>query len=370
MKCPHCREELKYRDRSDKTCPKCKKKFALEPRGSVTRLSDERLRRLVAKLSDGGKLRVTDEFLRHFVARKIAVPASEGGCLPVLLVSLFLAGPVPLLASFEVYWPIAVGVVLMIAALAWAFTRPTRPFPARDLIGADEFRQQLLPYRAVYGAFPDGLVLTPEVRALPVPARPGPLRAVVVTPSRAVIDLLRVNGVHQRLEIGLLCTGDALDADRGAVLERLRARPGLPILLLHDASPGGCLLVEDLPAALGLRPEHRILDMGLFPKRSILKKRLCLRRLPPPPEQLRRLAGRPALPPPGPDARVRAMRPKRAVLTESELQWLATGATTPVEALRPADLIKRVELAVARLVPAPETVARQFGFLSRPHGAP
>jgi hypothetical protein len=364
VKCPHCQRDVKYKERSDHTCSKCQRRFALEPRDNPAKLSDDRLVRLVHKLSDGGTLLVPDDLLRHFAARKIATPRIRGKVQAIVLLPVMLYGG-PIFAKLELYWAIALTVVLFVATVVYALVAPALPFPASALVSAAAFRAHLRPYAELHGGFPPGLVMYEQIRARPIPARLGPLRAVVAAPSRAVIDCLRINGVAERLEIGLLCLGDALDADRPAVVQRLRARPGLPVLLLHDASPGGCLLARDLPAKLGLQDGHRILDMGLFPKRSMLKKRLCLRR-PVARGELQRLRARPALPAPGPGAPVRAMRPRRAELSEAELAWLASGATTPVEALRPADLIRRVELAVARLVPSPEVAARRLGFMSRP----
>ncbi len=61
MKCPHCNVELRYRERSNKTCSKCQRKFVLEPKDNVFRLHDLKLRDLINRLSKNGTLYITSE---------------------------------------------------------------------------------------------------------------------------------------------------------------------------------------------------------------------------------------------------------------------------------------------------------------------
>jgi len=69
MKCPHCLADLKYRDRRDGKCAKCRRPFALEPRGDVLGMSDLRLRRLAERLSEQGKCWYTAAQLGHAAVR-------------------------------------------------------------------------------------------------------------------------------------------------------------------------------------------------------------------------------------------------------------------------------------------------------------
>jgi hypothetical protein len=295
----------------------------------------------------------------------------------VFIVSIiFSFAAAPVLAEYDqLAAAIAIPVVLFALAIYLTFGLPDKPFPATHLRSGESFRASLKPYIDLHGALPSGLLLAPEVAARPERTLPrGPMHAVVVTTSPLAIDALRINDVANRHGVGLLCLHRLDERDAPAILERLRASPDLPILLLHDASPEGCLLIDDLPARLGLRADHRIVDLGLFPRRSIAKKRLCLG-VPIDSVALARLRSRAALPPaPAADTpRARALRPRRAVLTAAELTWLATGRMTPIESLMPRDLIQRVTAAVTRLAPgesADRAAVRNFGFMTKPPASP
>lgn len=360
MKCPHCQNDMKRRERTG-TCTKCKKRYALDPKTNDFALHDARLVKLVHKLTDGGKLLVADEHLNYFLARKTAV-ATSGGCLPLLLA---LMTGIACAAMADASPPIVfVAPVLLLAlGLYQLFIRKPRPFPRASLKPTAALRTTLDAYKSVYGALPPGLLLASDVALHPGRCVPyGPLHAVVVSPSAAVIDSLRINDIPANLSVGLLCTTRP-HHDDAVVLQHLRSRPDLTVLLFHDASPAGCLLAEDLPNQLGLRPEHRILDMGLFPRRSIARKRLCLG-VPVDPRTLARLKHRSL-----PASTTRALRPARAALTATELTWLAEGRTSPVESLMPRDLIQRVTAACARLAPKEsreQAAVRKFGFMTRP----
>lgn len=365
MKCPFCRHDMKRRERSG-TCTKCHKKYALDPKTNEWALHDARLVKIVDKLSDGGKLLVSDDHLRFFLARKTTPESGGGGCVlyVVTLISAVALSPA-LMSDGHTLAAILLPLFFLGLALALTFLRKPRPFPRNKLKTTPDLRATLLVYSSVYGALPPGLVLADAIARRPERCLPsGPLHAVVVSPSATVIDALRINGVAERHGVGLLCTTRRDDADADEILRRLRDRKALPILLFHDASPEGLLLAEDLPTQLSLRPEQRILDMGLFPRRSIAKKRLCLG-VPVHEPSLARLRarGEPQ------SATTRAFRRKRAALADAELAWLAQGRTTPIESLMPRDLIQRVTAACTRLAPKKSdarAIVRDFGFMTQP----
>jgi hypothetical protein len=365
MKCPHCQNDMKRRERNG-TCTKCNKKYALDPKTNDFALHDARLVKLVAKLSDGGKLLVSDDHLRHFLARKTADESGGGGCLLFMLTLISAVAITPeLIAAGHTLVGVLLPLFFLTLALALTFGRKPRPFPRNKLKTTPDLRAKLREYTEVYGDLPPGLILADAIARRPERCLPtGPMHAVVVTPSVTAIDALRINGVAERHGVGLLCTTRRDDIDAQEILHRLRERPSLPILLFHDASPEGLLLAEDLPTQLSLRPEQRILDMGLFPRRSIAKKRLCLG-VPVHEPSLARLRAR-GEPQPG---TTRALRPKRAALADAELAWLAEGRTTPIESLMPRDLIQRVTAACARLTakqPDDRALVRDFGFMTSP----
>ncbi len=77
MKCPHCLEQLTYRERSNQVCPKCHQRFALEPRSNRWRLSDLRLRALAKHLSRDGQYSYTPLQMAHAVLLQELRPKIE-----------------------------------------------------------------------------------------------------------------------------------------------------------------------------------------------------------------------------------------------------------------------------------------------------
>ena len=60
MICPHCKTDLLYRARPNKTCSRCRQRFALEPKLSMLRTHDLRVQRADAALSAHGTLWYTE----------------------------------------------------------------------------------------------------------------------------------------------------------------------------------------------------------------------------------------------------------------------------------------------------------------------
>ena len=59
MECIHCHENVRYKERGGKTCDKCKRTFAFEPKGHPLQLHDLRFKKMTKHLAAGGTLRFT-----------------------------------------------------------------------------------------------------------------------------------------------------------------------------------------------------------------------------------------------------------------------------------------------------------------------
>lgn len=82
--CPHCGKDARYRERGRGMCPVCKRAFALEPKENTLRLHDVRMRKLIDKLTDGGKLRYTPTQLWYAAARnRTPAGGTSYGCVAV-----------------------------------------------------------------------------------------------------------------------------------------------------------------------------------------------------------------------------------------------------------------------------------------------
>jgi hypothetical protein len=250
-----------------------------------------------------------------------------------------------------------------------------RPFFRKLPLDAARFRIDVIDrWRKVYGAYPQGLVdlnilhdvLRDRPEALPITNL-----AAVVCAEREVLACLLANDIPRRLRVGLVPPSPPFDARQQKVLAALKANPKLPVLVLHDASAKGVFLARDLRRTLHLTPAHRIYDLGLNPKRSIEKNRLKLG-APLSADVRARLRGELADPDPA-----RPIRRRRAAVGRDEVAWLEAGNYSPILAISPRSLIKRVAFALEKLeakrrrkgdgtAAGPKVAADAVGFLTWP----
>ncbi|MFF8774397.1 hypothetical protein [Kitasatospora sp. NPDC015120] len=380
MTCPHCAAELRHRERPGLTCPRCRQRFALEPRNTQG-LSDLRLRRAVERLGDDGRLVVTVGQLRWAFQRRgrpAALPVRRAAGRPVApdevdVGELVLTLVLGVLALGGVYvfvvWVrlLALAVPAGFFALAllcsavrlvrrlvfrrrlearwqraeWAWQERqgalereqrewTEPLEEHERWTAVTFRDAVvLPWREVYGDLPagltDGLDVEPAVQD-------GPAALAVLCPEWTVRVFLHANGFPER--------------HRAVVVDRVDDLPqDLPVIVLHDASPRGHLLVVEARAA---RPELLVVDAGLS-ARTVLGagqnavQMYAHQKREPLAELLRRLPE----------------------LTAEEYTWFEAGLWSPLAAVPPRRLMAMAERAAARAL-AERVPRRDSGFLSWP----
>lgn len=222
MKCPHCRVDLKYRERRDRRCPHCKKQFALEPRNNALKMNDLRLLGLAERLSRRGTYRYTTTQLRYFTVLRYLQPLVKeiesrdlsssrhnvliivAVLIAVLLVFQLVALLAPNLGSVLgcLSTPLVILVIIvgfLIIGISNSHIRPQREIEKLlDLASkqAHSFEQTyILPWERIHGQLP-GRVSQEELARLrqyqPPPSR---LRAALVSPDMDVLDCLRANGV-------------------------------------------------------------------------------------------------------------------------------------------------------------------------------
>ncbi|MEE1821355.1 hypothetical protein PUR61_03960 [Streptomyces sp. BE20] len=394
MICPHCRQRLLRRERTDRRCTRCRRRFALEPKLDQG-LTDLRLRQHADRLTDGGRLVCTTDQLRWSVVTR-QLPRAERARPPE-------APPEPTADADRPGCATAGAVVPLAAAVLWAVLVPghrllalapaalglwflfgllvivqerrklprlrrewqrshdrwteqlrtwqdeqrrwTDPLLTPVNWTARRFRDSVLAsWTSTYGALPTGVVDDAAV----VPVRPAGTPALaVLCPDPTVTAFLHANdfpGRHRALLVGRP--------------EEIPA--GVPVVVLHDASPQGCLLVADTRAAL---PGRRVVDAGLSARTALAggerTVQLYERRLREPlAEQLARLPG----------------------LTREELAWYTAGLWSPIAAQPPKRVLAAAEQAAERAVaktfdkrpgPADEPAdarasASDLGFLSWP----
>jgi hypothetical protein len=332
--CPHCSTSLPRTQRVNRICATCKRRFALEPKESLLRTSDVRLRRIAENLSESGALRYTPDQLYWRLARnRVERPPDPGGRAVFGAILGFFVGvfvPHDALGLWAVVIGVVAGAVLgaVVGVLTWnSGVRACLPATAKPG-RVDELARA---WREVYGEAPLGFAAGEEVdEALRAASVQDPI-AIVACSDRDVAGCLALNGVPQRL--GVVVAHVADPRAEGASLP-----PAAPVLLLHDASAAGMSWLADARARWA---DGRTIDLGL----TVAAARRATR--------LPELEGTvPSLDP-------------RLELEPLDQAWLATGRSVALAALAPARILAAVEHAVAGLAGADAEClrARVTGFV-------
>lgn len=338
MICPHCSQNLLHRERGNRTCSKCRRVFALEPKESPLGLHDVRVRRLAEQLGDGGRLRYTLPQLWYAAARRrLPDPRKKftgmrfGLVVPVVVLTIIAAAigqwPVPLVLAAGI--GVLIAVQLLLSAIRPWYLRRAR---VRVPVAYDTFRLEMASrWVRVYGSLPPGAIADGSV----VPPAPPQPRFAVLCTDRAVLTCLAANDVGRTRGMAL---SNRID----------RLPPVVPVLVLHDASLPGIAFVGEAKAALG----PRAVPVGLAP-RAVLGKpnALRLREGDPAPDQLASLSG--------------------TSLTEAEREWLTQGWWSPLAGVPPAKLLAALDKAAERVRLASDPDRRRahaVGFLTWPTG--
>ena len=338
MICPHCSRNLLYKQRGRRRCSYCKQHFAFEPKGNKLHLHDMKVRKLADRLSDEGRLRYTVTQLWYAASRKSLAdtprPLAGCGCaLPVLgLAAVAVIGGLGKIGS-DAFGGLMLGVGTVVA-LAYVLLvvkrgRLRREAAIRPRLPLGEFRDMILRrWAEVYNAVPHDLI-DEEMAIAPAIAQP---RLALVCPDRSVLACLGANGAPQTFTMMLTMSPE-------------RVPPGVPVIVVHDASAAGCRYAAQVRAAL---PGRVVVDAGLRPS-------VVLRRAP-----LIRLRHKP-FPAPGDLAGLS--------LTDSEVAWLGQGFWSPVAAIGPAPLLAAITKAAQRaqaMTDPEQRRAEQVGFLTWP----
>ncbi|MFD4910775.1 hypothetical protein [Kitasatospora purpeofusca] len=342
MICPHCSKDLIQRQRTGRRCTYCREEFALDPKTDGAGLHDLRIRKAVGKLSDGGRLVVTAGQLNHSLQHRGRPPQKYRGDKAVAGGLFVPGGILTLIGLGTILTPVGpwllLPAVLLIGFGIRQWMLSDVPAPDESVHSRwteDEFRTTVLDrWRTTYGALPPGLVEDGLVPSWPPPARPA---FVLLCPDRTVTAFLHANRYPER--------------HRALLVRDLREVPaGLPLVVLHDASPQGHLLAADARAA---RPGLRVLDAGLSVRTVLVDqtKYTLLRDLHRPEELYLRL--------------------ERSVpeLTGSQREWFAEGWWTPLAALAPKRLLAIADRAAERITAPPTPgapAARRTGPVRSP----
>lgn len=267
MKCIHCGRDSKNKERSNRTCPNCRRKFAFEPREGDP-VTDMLFQNAIKRISGDGRLRWGVEHLYYEICRRKRKVA------PVWLVAALLGATVFLLtaAALSHWFPfllVAGGIcgVLTLVALA---TRLRGPFVR---IERSAFSGMWDRWRAVHGV-PAGVIERAPPQELPkdLEADIGDYsfdRAVVCDRARTV-DLLVANNFHFENNCAVLSIDGYPKGPFPVIRAMLKRNPRLLVFVLHDSTPEGCRVARRLvtdPDWFG-GSGLKVIDLGLRPRHA------------------------------------------------------------------------------------------------------
>jgi hypothetical protein len=331
MKCIHCGNDAKYKDRSSRKCPTCRHKFAFEPKDG-DRMTDMAFKTAIDAVSAKGRLRWGVEHLYYEVCRRLRRKEWHWGCFALLC---FV--PVIMTLIVKSFWPLA---SIPVGAFVWALLR-TRWRSSVVNLDKAVFDSMWSKWLAAHGK-PAGLIQRPDA---PPPKREREPdlddysfdRAVICDRARTV-DLLLANNFHFENNCAVLSISGYPQGPFETVRAMLKRNPRLQVFVLHDATVEGCRLAYLLATSpdwfkgqgeiidVGLRPRHRKPFAGLY------------------------------LPSPG------AVTASSAGLAPDEVEWLGR-YSLELAAIRPEQILKRLYRAITRKtdISQPE---RDFGDAS------
>ncbi|NOK61801.1 MAG: hypothetical protein GFH27_549281n78 [Chloroflexi bacterium AL-W] len=368
MQCPHCSANLLYKERGGRCCRKCKQRFAFEPKTSPLKLHDLRFQRVVEKISANGTIWYTPAQLHHALARKAVTEQKRRfgiiGCFSIIVAGVAIGVASDVSRSvFILTMILCIGLVFLLIGV-----QQTRPFYRKLPVSPEDFSRRVLDeWRKTYNMLPRGLMTADHpAHSSEYALSPAQLKAVLVCPQRDILLFLKANGIPQQYNMGLLPTEGPFTPAEETLLTTLRARPDLPLLLLHDASLSGVLLSQTIGMSLGVSSGHRIVDLGLRPS-HVLQHKLMQLGAKPPPELLSILT-----------RRMHNTIASGAPLSAEEFDWLKKGNYSPILAVSPVRLLRVVINAMTKhsqpLPPSKEVgpeqqaqkQAQAVGFMSWP----
>lgn len=337
MICPHCKTDIKYKERSYNTCSNCKKEFAFEPKTHPLQITDKYFSNVVEKLSYQGKLFYTSEQLQFAVSQKKLKSGSNTlGLIVLAIITTFIsliisipflpnvAGQNVLIGIFILLIPIAVFFVWLIVIVRTIIRNNTHiclPQSVADFKDSVTYR-----WKGVYGKFPQNLIMGNPQNA----SNNYNLRGILFCETKEIAEFFIANQLNIKYGLSIFTDFSSQIPDN------------LPIYVLHDASSEGWAFFEKVKQLYA--PQRQVIDIGLRPN-SVMNSKLMKLRQP------------------------NFANNQFSSLSQEEIQWFKQGYYTPLFVLRPFQLIQYLDKQFKRkgkqiAVDTPEKQAQAIGFMT------
>jgi len=351
MKCIQCNadNDLRDRTRNHGRCCKCKHPFAFEPTTMKAKLrfTDGFFAKALADISANDTLYFTRRQLLYLLEKRLLRKARivPAGCLYLLiilagfvgigiLVPKRLGGFLPIYLIFSTIFIVSLAVMF-----ERSFLRPKK-INKRILI-TDAMLDIWLKRWEQFNGSPARLLSPPSAPASLAIADVGyditaySFDRVLVCDSVAIAQLLIANNIHFEHNCAVLSIGGYPQAIFATTMAMLRRNPDLQVIALHNCSPPGVALINQLRTSPDwyLDSTQVIFDLGMIPR------------------QIAAARGQAYIQVSADSAQnAREMPPEVSKqLTTTELEWLEAGYFVDLESFTPKKLMQIVSYGIAKL---------------------
>jgi hypothetical protein len=323
MICPHCKENVLYKERYGRKCSKCHREFAFEPKLDAVGLHDIKFQKAVDKLSAGGKLYYTSGQLAHFLSRKHIKNTFHTVRAWILAIPLFTIFILVLTISFLGFF-ISLAVLLVISTVVAAISVTFWKREGNLILPVFNVEQDIVKrWFTIYGKKPANIISGGSLQEYSGVIQQA--RGVLICPEQEILICLAANLVAENLGLVLINPFSSSQSERSK-LDFVRQRRDLPVFVLHDASITGCSLKNNFTTQfLGSDFSRNIIDIGLRPQMVMNSKLIRLR-----------------------DKNQAVQNLQAQDLTSEETAWLKDGNYSPLLAITPAQLVNFVTSAVRK----------------------
>ena len=359
MKCIQCWTDSNLKDRiaNDGRCKYCNHPFAFEPTSmKAIRFTDGFFAKALTDISANGTLYFTRGQLRYLLERRLLRKARYGQLGIVFVLSL--SGGILLLANLG--WIALVYLIPAIVGLGylvqWLDRRPLQPkIINKGLFITDAMLDIWLQQWQRFNSLPSRLLPPPSAPASLAPAAAADdvtaysFDRVLVCDSVAIAQLLIANNIHFEHNCAVLSISGYPQAIFATTMAMLRRNPDLQVIALHNCSPSGVALINQLRTSPDwyLDSGQVIFDLGMLPRQVAAARGHVYIQIS---EEFARYA--------------RSMPQKvRQSLTATELKWLEAGYFVNLESFTPQKLVQIVSQGIARMQNLGEIVDENLTFV-------
>jgi hypothetical protein len=351
MKCIQCNVDNNLKDRiaNQGRCSNCKHTFAFEPTSmeSRFRFTDGFFAKALADISANGTLYFTRKQLLYLLEKRLLRKARISSAV-FLALSLFIPATLvgmSILVSNRLAWivPIfmilcVIGFISLVQRFERLFLRPKKINKSVLITEAmlDDWLQQWQRFNPP----PTRLLPPPSASATLAPAAADDVTAysfdrVLVCDSVAIAQLLIANNIHFEHNCAVLSISGYPQGIFATTMAMLRRNPDLQVIALHNCSPSGVALINQLRTSPDwyLDSAQVIFDLGILPR------------------QIAAARGQAYIQVSADSAQDARVMPPEVIkqLSATELKWLEAGYFVDLESFAPQRLMQIVSQGIGRM---------------------